>query len=123
MHMRRADTSHRQRLKLARVDRRLVNFQPRVRLAVQGELQLLPQRAAPGRVFDHPLFDIVQPHPRHKMHGALQVPALLAVQLAKGPRVLQHLFGRFELGEEVRYFGLDAAVARNVTSPSRYPRR
>ena len=62
---------------------------------------------------------MLEPHARDVVHGALQVPALLAVELQKGAADLHHLLGRLDLGEEMRHLGLDAAVAGDVDLPAR----
>src|SRR5882724_8340475 len=103
---------------LARVDRCLVELEPGIGLSVQRELQPLPQRFAARGVVQDLFLHVVEADPVHVMDGALQVPALFAVQLAERAGVLEHLFGGLELDEEMRDLGLDAAVAGHVHLPA-----
>ena len=81
-------------------------------------MQSLPQRAAIGGVFHHFLFAVVETDARHVMHSALQIPALFAIKLHESAGVFQHFIGGFHFDEELRYFGFDAAVARNIHLPA-----
>ncbi len=103
---------------LPRVHLRLVELEPRVGLSLQRELQPLEQGFAALGVGQHALFHIVQPDAGNEVHGALQIPAFLAVELDEGAGVLQHFLLRLELDEKLRDFGLDAAVAADIHLPA-----
>src|SRR5207253_11460247 len=53
------------------------------------------------------------------MHGALEVPALFAVELQEGAGMLEHFLVGGHLAEELRDLGLDAAVAGDINLPAR----
>ena len=90
---------------------------PRIRLAIERVLQALPQFLASDRIFDHDLLRMLEPHPRDVVHGALEIPAFFAIELQERARMLQHFLGRLHLDEELRDFGLDAAVAGDIDLP------
>ena len=52
------------------------------------------------------------------MDGALEVPAFFSIQLQESSRIFQYLFVRFNLHEEMRNLGLDAAVAADIDFPA-----
>src|SRR3990167_77533 len=106
-------------LKLAGVNLCVLEVEPGIGFTVQRKLQAFPQGLAAFVVFQNAFLHIVQAHTVHVMHGALQVPAFLAVQLAKRAGVLQHFGGSLHLHQKVRHLGLDAAVAGDVHLPAR----
>src|SRR6185369_17212690 len=108
-----------QRLELPCIHPCLVEFEPRIGLAFEAELQAPPQRLAAFAVVQDLLLHVVQTDSVHVMHRALQVPTLLAIQLQEGVAVLQHLGRGLELAEELRDLGLDAAIAGDVDFPAR----
>ena len=79
---------------------------PGIGLAVEGELQPLPQRAPPLGVLEDALLHVVEPDARDVMHGALQVPAFLAIELKECARVLEDGDARKALWERLQ-FALD----------------
>jgi hypothetical protein len=82
-------------------------------------LQALPQRLAAGRVVEDALLHIVQADAGHVMHRAVQVPGLFAVELQERTAVLQHFGRSLQFHQELRDFGLDAAVAGDINLPAR----
>src|SRR6185312_13514464 len=111
--------SGRERLELARVHARLVRLEPRIGLAIHAELQALPQRLAALGVVEDPLLHVIEADALDVVHGALQVPAFLAVQLQEAAGIFQHLLRGPDLDQELRHLGLDAAVAAYVDFPAR----
>jgi len=110
--------SGRQRHELAHVDQRLLRLVPWIRLAVEREQHAFIQRLAVGLVLQHHLLRMIEADPLQIMDGTLQIPAFLAVQLQEGARIFQHFLVGLDLDEELRDFGLDAAVAADVNFPA-----
>ena len=93
---------------------------PRIGLAVERELQPLPQRTPTLRVIDNLLLDVIEADARDEMNGALEIPPFFPIKLQKCARVFEHFLTCFHLDEKLRDFGLDAAVTRDVDFPSRF---
>ena len=69
---------------------------------------------APLFILDNPALDVVEADALQVVAGALEIPALLAVELEEGAGILHDLLVRFHLAQELRDLGLDAAVAGDV---------
>src|SRR6185369_12913802 len=68
---------------------------------------------------EHALAHVLDADAAHVVHGALEVPAFLAIELQERTGVLEHLGRGLHLDEELRHLGLDAAVAGDVNLPAR----
>ena len=87
---------------------------PRVGQASQRIQQAFIQCLAIGGICHYFLSDVFQTDARDVMHGAIQVIGLFAIELQESARVFLDLFRRFDLDQELRDFGLDAAVTADL---------
>src|SRR5439155_8642434 len=94
--------SHRDRLVLPRVDARTLRLVPWIGLAVERELQSIPQRAPARGVVDDLLLHVIESDARDKVDGPLELPAFLAIELQERTGVLEHFLARLHLGKELR---------------------
>src|SRR5690606_34327454 len=91
---------------------------PRVNSTLQGKQQSFISCLASFCVIDYAFFHVIQAHTFNPMHGAIEVTRFFAVDLDEGARVFQDLVRGFYLAEELRDFGLDAAVAADIDFPA-----
>src|SRR5690606_11933847 len=87
---------------------------PGVAGVLEGVEQAGVQAAAVLPILDHLRLDVVEADALEPMHSALEVPALLAVELQEGAGVLHDLLVGRHLAQVLRDLGLDAAVAADV---------
>jgi hypothetical protein len=79
------------RVELPQIDPAFSRLVPRIGLAIERELQPLPERATALRVLEHALLHVVEAHARDVVHRALEVVPSLAVELQEGAGVFEHL--------------------------------
>src|SRR5579864_4180570 len=91
---------------------------PRVRQAVERIQQALEQGTAIRVVVDDLLPDVVETDTLDVVHRAVEVPRFLAIELQEGAGIFLDLIGGLDLDEELRDFGLDAAVAADIEFPA-----
>src|SRR6476469_10783560 len=91
---------------------------PGIGFTVEGEQKACVQGFATFRILDHYLSGVFETDPRQVMHRALQIPALFPIQLQESAGMLEDFLVGLQLDEELRDFGLDAAIAANVDLPA-----
>src|SRR5439155_6819004 len=68
--------SHCDRFVLSRIDPRALRLVPGIGLAIEGELQAIPQRTSTGGTVDDLLFHVIEADARDELNGPFEVPTL-----------------------------------------------